>query len=476
MLAWLETFNGSTWQQRWVSSRAEQAGRRWAEVPTQFTVDTEIDPPTLPIARRAIVQGLQALLCLGVVRPSYEFLFSSRLTGTYDHIRELTDPELFAEAFALCERTGQRERHQLDAMHHLCRITMYTGRLPRELTPDDLLTYHAAVVAIRQANSVALTWEIMRETGVFPAGTPTLRAARQRGQRSITELVDAHAVQCQPVRQLLIRYLSERAPSIDYSSLLGLVGHLVGGFWKDLEAHHPGIGSLHLPPDVARGWLERARVRRGGHGKGSARTDPYGLLFVVRAFYQDLAQWALEEPYWVAWAAPCPVRDEHVRGAMKHQRARRARMHQRTRTLAPLLPQLVHSVEARLRYVERLHAAACDAALGATFTLDGELFERIQTNSDSHAGGQAGARRLRARRLSDGQHLDLTQDEDEAFWTWAIVETLRHTDAFSGGWPLWRRSDPRVCAAQRLIGRTLVATTGVVQVLQRRVIGVVSKR
>ena len=91
MLAWLETFNGSTWQQRWVSSRAEQAGRRRAEVPTQFTVDTEIDPPTLPIARRAIVQGLQALLCLGVVRPSYEFLFSSRLTGTYDHIRELTD-------------------------------------------------------------------------------------------------------------------------------------------------------------------------------------------------------------------------------------------------------------------------------------------------------------------------------------------------------------------------------------------------
>lgn len=148
---------------------------------------------------------------------------------------------------------------------------------------------------------------------------------------------------------------------------------------------------------------------------------------MVRAFYLDLAQWALEDPYWVRWAAPSPVRDADVRGSMKHQRRRRARMHQRTRTLAPLLPQLVHSVETRLRYVERVHAAAAATPVGATFAVDGETFQRIQAKSDTHRGGQAGAGRLRALRLSDQQRLDLTKDEDEAFWTWAIVETLRHT-------------------------------------------------
>src|SRR5690348_9780828 len=167
--------------------------------------------------------------------------------------------------------------------------------------------------------------------------------------------------------------------------------------------------------------------KRGGYDKGSARGDPFQVLFVVRAFYLDIAQWALEEPYWVQWAAPCPIRDEDVRGSMKHQRRRRAKMHQRTRTLAPLLPQLVYSVETRLRYIERLHAAAAQGPVGAAFTVDGEVFERVQANSDGHAGGQAGAGRVRARCLSDGLRLDLTQDEDEAFWTWAIVETLRHT-------------------------------------------------
>jgi hypothetical protein len=30
-----------------------------------------------------------------------------------------------------------------------------------------------------------------------------------------------------------------------------LAAALGGLFWRDLERHHPGIDSLHLPPDVA---------------------------------------------------------------------------------------------------------------------------------------------------------------------------------------------------------------------------------
>jgi integrase len=427
LLSWLETFPGSTWQERWNTCEAEQALATWHQAPARFICATAAWPVSEVVARRAAVVGLNTLLCLGVIRPSYRFLFVSRLKDTYAHIRALTDPGFFAEAFAICERAGHRERHQLDAMHHLCRVVMHTGRGPRELTPEDLLSYHAAVIEIGQANSLALSWALMRETRVFPTGTPTLRAARNRGQRSVAELVDSYELQCQPVRELLIRYLSERAPAIDYSTLTSLVGNLVDAFWKDLEQHHPGISSLGLAPEVACGWRERAMFKRGGYDKGSVRSDPFQVLFVVRAFYLDIAQWALEEPYWAQWAAPCPVRDEDVRGSMKHQRRRRAKMHQRTRTLAPLLPQFVHSVEARLRYIERLHAAAAQAPVGTVFTVDGEVFERVRANSDGHAGGQAGAGRLRARRLSDGLRLDLTQDEDEAFWTWAIVETLRHT-------------------------------------------------
>ena len=48
---------------------------------------------------------------------------------------------------------------------------------------------------------------------------------------------------------------------------------------------------------------------------------------------------------------------------------------------------------------------------------------------------------------------------------------LHETGMFSGGHPVQRRSDPRVCAAQRLMYGTLATTTGVVQRSGRRVTG-----
>ncbi len=110
----------------------------------------------------------------------------------------------------------------------------------------------------------------------------------------------------------------------------------------------------------------------------------------------------------------------------KYKRGRTALMHQRTRTLAPLLPRLVDSVEARLQHLERLTAAAQATPVGGEFDLDGETYQRVTAEND-RGRGLTGAGHLRVLRVSDGQRLNLTRDEEEAFWTWAIVDTLRHT-------------------------------------------------
>ncbi|MFJ1548575.1 hypothetical protein [Streptomyces sp. NPDC088246] len=47
---------------------------------------------------------------------------------------------------------------------------------------------------------------------------------------------------------MFVRYLDERRPSLDYSTLSGLASQLVGAFWDDIERHHPRISSLHLAP------------------------------------------------------------------------------------------------------------------------------------------------------------------------------------------------------------------------------------
>ncbi|WP_430789170.1 tyrosine-type recombinase/integrase [Actinoplanes sp. G11-F43] len=427
LLTWLASFPGATWQERWQASGSNEALSAWNEAPTDFTCNNTQPQVSRAASRRSAMVGLTMLLCLGVIRPSYKFLFAIRVKYTYAFIQALTDAEFFAEAFTRCHDEGITGRNLFGALNHITRIVMHTGRPPRELTTDDLLSYYTEVVAFQHLGGMAVSWDIMQRTGVFPPGTPTLRAARQRGQLTVAEMVDSYDVHCQPIRDMLVRYLSERAPSVDYNTLAKSTSILVSLFWKDLEEHHPGIDSLDLSPEVARGWIERAHVQQTGRGKGQKRQTVYSNFFLVRAFYHDIAQWALEEPYWARWAAPCPVRDEHVRGALKHQRSRRARMHQRTRTLAPLLPHLISSIEARLRYVEQLSTAAKQTPVDATFAVDGELFVRTQARSDTLARGQGGARHLRCRRLADDQALDLTQDEDDAFWTWGCVETLRHT-------------------------------------------------
>ena len=73
-------------------------------------------------------------------------------------------------------------------------------------------------------------------------------------------MIDRHQLTCQPIRDLLVDYLQERQPAIDYGSLEQL-GRRLGMFWADLEAHHPGIDSLHLPPGAADAWKRRLRTK-----------------------------------------------------------------------------------------------------------------------------------------------------------------------------------------------------------------------
>ena len=98
-------------------------------------------------------------------------------------------------------------------------------------------------------------------------------------------------------------YLCERAPALDYSSLRSLAADLGNTFWKDLERHHSGINSLHLAPEVATAWKQRLRTRQQTvttvtGDKTAVTVDRIGYrqcLTPVRAFYLDLAQWALED-------------------------------------------------------------------------------------------------------------------------------------------------------------------------------------
>ena len=158
--------------------------------------------------------------------------------------------------------------------------------------------------------------------GIFgPTAPPTLRALRTEGQRSPEELIDRYRLNCRPVRDLLVDYLRERQPALDYNSLESLANYLGKLFWSDLERHHPGIDSLHLSVAVADAWKRRLQtVTKTVTTSAGEKTEVVverinyrECLTPVRAFYLDLAHWAVEDPArWATWVARCPVGAEEI--------------------------------------------------------------------------------------------------------------------------------------------------------------------
>jgi integrase len=290
----------------------------------------------------------------------------------------------------------------------------------------ELLDTEAGVHGAARSDSAAC-YRLLCQMGIFgPAAPARLRQLRTAGQRTPEEMIDRHQLACRPIRDLLVDYLRERQPAIDYASL-GQLGRRLGMFWADLERHHPGIDSLHLSAEVADAWKQRLQTRQqtitsAAGGKtviDAERICHREFLTPVRAFYLDLAQWAVDDPgRWGRWAAPCPVgRAETIQG--KVQRHRKSRMDARTRERLPVLPVLVRSAARQHASAQALLHAARGTTPGDVIAIPGAALVRSVTKTTAvsvWAGDPA-----------TGKRRNLTAEEDRAFWAWATVEVLRAT-------------------------------------------------
>jgi integrase len=428
LLDWLEAQPGATWQERWIASGADAAGAGWSRA----FIGAMLPAAASPARNQWVASlGIGQLLVARVIRPGYPWLYSSQPGKAWAHARELFDPDGFARLAAHCQATGRTIlRDQAVAFTQLTRILLHNGGTLSDITVADCLEADAAIRAARRSNrGASLYYDLLLGAGFLPAGSPPdLRAAKQR-PLTIEELVDGYGIECRPVRDLIVDYLRERQGALDYTTLRQYVRNLVLIFWRDLELHHPGIDSLHLTPQMAAAWKERLKViRHGRKSIGAPRADTSAVTLTVRAFYSDIAHWALEDPArWGPWAAPNPIRPADTAIRAKNARRTTARMHQRTRDLAPILPRLVDTVTQRKHAAGRRLAAARSAGHGELFEAEGEQLIRHLALSGTRADPGQGSPRVYARDPQTGNQRDLTYEEDDAFWAWAIVEILRHT-------------------------------------------------
>ena len=421
ILDWLLSHPGEGWQDRWTVSGAD---RDTSWIGTLAPGDTR-----LAVTRRQEhVAGLGCLLMCRVVLPSYDFLTAYRAKGLLDRVHTIMRPEMFARLGNAAAERGLSGRDRSDALRVISKIVLHTGTDVGALTADDVLEMFAwgvhAQPRRRQIPGLHAAWDLLGDIGVTPAGV-ALRSALRRGQRPTAELVDDYGICCRPVRDVLIRYLDERRPALDYKSLAGLAGELAGTFWADIERHHPGIDTLHLPDEIAQAWKERVQVITATDGTVRPRKNIHALLMRVRAFYLDIQQWALEDPGWVPWAVPSPVRKNDTLGYEKARRKTVAAMHQRVRERLPHLPALADAAERCLAETTALLAAAAECEPDEVFDHAGSRYRRKTPKSAGLAARHQGSPSVTAENLVTGETINLTRREDEAFWARAIIETLR---------------------------------------------------
>ena len=365
--------------------------------------------------------AVRVLICADVVRPSLAWL-TTPATVRYlaTEMARCRDPDAFAGLGALIdadERQPAMKANPVTRQQVLSRIATIMaakGGMVGDIAVGDcleLIDVIATETGGRRRRSSLHFYQVLHTLGVFPPEAPaTVRAFYAQGQPSVEQLIDRYDIACTPIRDVLVDYLREREVRVDRNTVRNLASHLGRLFWKDLEIHHPGIDTLKLPPKVAAAWKQRQLERRGGRN----------CLTAVRAFYLDIAHWALEDPArWARWVVPCPIRHEETSHAKERQH-RKSRMDQRTRELMPALPVLVATVDQERKESARRLQAARDTTPGELFVVDDQQLRRSIMRSNAGA-------RVWAEDPETGKRRDLSLEEHRGFWAWAAVEVLRHT-------------------------------------------------
>ena len=433
VLDWLEAQPGDTWQDRWITSGADAAGNpAWRGLLGGWLAAAGRGPRDPEHVSLLAGRAIMLLLSADVIRPSLGWLLAPATpAGLAAEMARVRDPAGFAVLTAICQENCVNSHTTQLALRRIAAILAAKGGQVADITIGDCLELLQIAGELLRSNDATSPYfyQLLRAAGIFGQAAPPGQMLKTQGQLSCEQLIDRYAIACKPVRDLLVDYLRERQPAVDYPTLHKLSYTLGRLFWRDLELHHPGIASLHLPAEAAAAWKQRITVKttrtRSAGGELTEVTAPrlnaFDHLIMIRAFYLDLAQWAADDPArWGPWTAPCPVRDADIAQHGKARSRRKSRMDQRTRERIPVLPALLAKVDTdRQAAAERLRAAETTAP-GQLFTVAGQTLRRP-------ARTHASAGRTWAQDPGGGKYRDLTREEHKAFWTWAAVQVLRHT-------------------------------------------------
>jgi hypothetical protein len=279
MLDWLEAQPGGTWQDRWLAGCRAAADQDWRDTAELWLKAAGRIAAGNTNVWRSLGGALGLLIGCDVIRPDLGWLLTS---ATPAHLAadlaRVRDPDGFAVLEKVAGPAAVSVTSTRRALLQVAVMMAVKGGMTGDITVGDCLELLEARARIRGDgdNGGTYFYQLLHAAGSFPASAPPrvrMLDPRVHGQKTAGQLIDRYGLACRPVRDLLVDYLNERRPSIDYVTMNHLAYQLGLLFWKDLETRHPGIDSLNLAPDVAVAWKQRIQYRaveRARHRAGNA--------------------------------------------------------------------------------------------------------------------------------------------------------------------------------------------------------------
>lgn len=423
VLTFLAEQAGDTWQDRWlagIDTFTSDDRSPW------FAPAMAIRRPSQKTAESA-TRALQELVSLDVVRPTYAWMARRRLQ-CWPAVAQQRDPVAWDAFRTHLHALGFSPKTEGVVQITVAQIVAATGKPVNRISAEDVLEMARSFMDRRAANrrQINLAWRVLRELGWLKHASVAMPTRhKRRPPKTCEEMVDGYGI-AEPQRSVLVHYLRARSTSLDHVSLHGVAFMLCDLFWADIVRHEGTLPGFALTEEQASAWKERVKLRklRPGQEVPEPRRDFKKVLNTVRAFYSDVASWALHDSFWAPWVAPPFIYAEDTAGTRKDQARTTSRIHQRIREAAPLLSQVVRAAEERLDSAREMLTAALTAGPGGNVEVDGRQWRVVQDNPRGHlrlVHGTSGGPRGR------GNEIDVTDREDAAFWAWAAIEILQHT-------------------------------------------------
>ncbi|MGH9251413.1 MAG: hypothetical protein ACRD0W_18100 [Acidimicrobiales bacterium] len=237
VLNWLQIQPGDTWQDRWQASGAE-THPDWQVL--VGAARAQADP-----SRRLphLAPGLLVLICADVIRPALRWLLgcAPARRGLAVEMGRTRDSAAFTELTSRCATAAVGLQAGQQALARIAVIMAAKGGVVADISVGDCV--ELLDVARTHGRGDAHThsplfYQLLRTHSRLGADAPaSFQMFTGRGRPSCEQLIDRYRIQCRPVRDLLVDYLREREPSVDFSSLQRfayLLGKLFWATWRPI--------------------------------------------------------------------------------------------------------------------------------------------------------------------------------------------------------------------------------------------------